>query len=97
MQRKLVFLNKILRNLSGGSVSPVRFQLQTDFQESSSRTSRYYSRKAPQVVDTVLDAIAPGQSTQLMQQLVERYTKGNAEVNLSEKTVISTDKVVRRS
>lgn len=72
-----------------GSVSPVRSQLQSDFQEISSRTSRYYNRKALQAVDAVLDAIAPGQSTQLIQQLVERYAKQNTNVDVPENTLLS--------
>ena len=89
VQHKLVFLNNFLRNASEGSVSPVRSQLQSDFQEISSRTSRYYNRKALQAVDAVLDAIAPGQSTQLIQQLVERYAKQNTNVDVPENTLLS--------
>ena len=40
----------------------------------SSSTSRYYRRKAVQAVETVLEAIAPVQSTWLFQRVVENYS-----------------------
>ena len=44
----------------------------------SSSTQRYYRKKAEQTVDTVLDAIAPGNSSWLLQQVFTKYQSGRA-------------------
>ena len=42
----------------------------------SSSTRRYYGKKAEQVVDSVLEAIAPGNSSWLLQQVIARNQSG---------------------
>ena len=43
----------------------------------SSSTRRYYGKKAEQVVDSVLEAIAPGNSSWLLQQVIARNQSGH--------------------
>ena len=50
----------------------------------SSSTQRYYRKKAEQAVDTVLDAIAPGNSSWLLQQVFTKYQSGRAVAAASE-------------
>ena len=42
----------------------------------SSSTRHYYGKKAEQVVDSVLEAIAPGNSSWLLQQVIARNQSG---------------------
>jgi len=77
VQHHLHSLNNLLRKCTYGNVSPIRSQLNADVDTISSTTSRYYKRKAVQAVETVLDAIAPGQSTWLFQQVTENYGKAS--------------------
>ena len=74
VQHRLHFLNNFLRNSADGRVSPIRSQLCTDVLNLSSSSSRYYKRKAVQAVETVLEAIAPQQSTWFFNRFVERYS-----------------------
>ena len=76
VQHRLHFLNNFLRNSADGRVSPIRSQLCTDVLNLSSSSSRYCKRKAVQAVETVLEAIAPQQSTWLFNRVVERYSSG---------------------
>ena len=76
VQHRLHFLNNFLRNSADGRVSPIRSQLCTDVLNLSSSSSRYYKRKAVQAVETVLEAIAPQQSTCLFNRVAERYSSG---------------------
>ena len=76
VQHRLHFLNNFLRNSADGRVSPIRSQLCTDVLNLSSSSSRYYKRKAVQAVETVLEAIAPQQSTCLFNRVAERYSRG---------------------
>lgn len=70
VQHRLHYLNNFFRNSSDGRVSPVRSQLCTDVFNLSPSSSRYYKRKAVQAVETVLEAIAPEQSTWLFHRVV---------------------------
>ena len=76
VQHRLHYLNNFLRNSADGRVSPVRSQLCTDVLNLSPSSSRYYKRKAMQAVETVLEAIAPEQSTWLFHRMVEKYSRG---------------------
>uniref|UniRef100_A0A8W8NXV6 Uncharacterized protein n=1 Tax=Magallana gigas TaxID=29159 RepID=A0A8W8NXV6_MAGGI len=58
-------LNNTLMSLSGGQVSPIKFQLKTPLREVQSSTRRYLKRKAKEVVHTVLNHLAPGQSSDI--------------------------------
>ena len=88
MREQLYFLNTFLRRVEG-NVSPVRSQLGSDVSEISSRTSRYYKRKAVQAVETVLDVIAPGNSKWLFEQVIDGYCSVAAE-SLPEKELLAT-------
>ena len=66
IQMKLHSLNNFLRQAGDGRVSPIRSQLSTDVNNISSPTARYYRRKGVQAVESVLDAIAPGQKRWLL-------------------------------
>ena len=76
VQHRLQYLNNFLQNSANGGVSPVRSQLCTDVSNLSPSSSRYYKRKAVQAVETVLEAIAPEQSTWLFCRVVEKYSRG---------------------
>jgi hypothetical protein len=43
----------------------------------SSSTQRYYRKKAEEAVDTVLDAIAPGNSSWLLKQVFTKHNTNN--------------------
>ena len=89
VQLKLHALNNFLRH-ADGSLSPVRSQLSTNADNVSSSTARYYKRKGAQVLETVFEAIAPGQSKWLTQQVIEKYCHStNPEVNTPEQTLLS--------
>lgn len=72
VEHKLQSLNNFLRRTSERSVSPVRSQCKSDVLTISASTQRYYRRKAEQVVDVILDAIAPGNSAWLFEQVHRR-------------------------
>jgi len=55
----------------------------------SASTQRYYRRKAEQVVDVVLDAIAPGNSMWLFEQVRGRYEIIQGVSNAGEGTLVS--------
>ena len=88
---KLHSFNNFLRQAGDGRVSPIRSQLSTDVNNISSLTAHYYRRKGVQAVESVLDAIAPGQNRWLLQQEVEAcsHTTTGPDVNISEKTLLS--------
>ena len=89
VQLKLHALNNFLRH-ADGSLSPVRSQLSTNADNVSSSTARYYKRKGAQVLETVFEAIAPGQSKWLKQQVIEKYCHStNPELNTPEQTLLS--------
>ena len=68
----------------------MRSQLSTNADNVSSSPARYYKREAAQVLETVFEAIAPGQSKWLTQQVIEKYCHStNSEVNTPEQTLLS--------
>ena len=89
VQMKLHSLNNFLR-LADGRVSPIRSQLNANVESISSSTARYYRRKGMQSLETALDAIAPGQSKWLLQQVMQQYShSADSDVNAPEKTLLS--------
>ena len=88
VKEQMISLNNFLRTVDG-RISPIRSQLGTDVEQISSRTSRYYRHKAVQAVETVLEAIAPGNSKWLFQQVIEGYSSLAAE-NLPEQGLLAT-------
>ena len=78
VEHKLQYLNSYLLKSTDGRISPVRSQWKSDVMTISSSTQRYYQKKAEQTVDTVLDAIAPGNSSWLLQQVFTKYQSGRA-------------------
>ena len=55
-----------------GRVSPVRSQCQCGVFTISSRTQCNYRKKAEQAIEGVLESIAPGNSSWLYQQVMQR-------------------------
>ena len=84
-------LNNFLRQAGDGRVSPIRSLLCIDVNNIPSPTAHYYRRKGVQAVQSVLDAIAPGQKRWLLQQVMEAWshTTTYLNVNVSERTVLS--------
>ena len=68
---KLHSLNNFLRQAGDARVSPTRSQLSADVNNISLPTAHYYRFKGVQAVESVLDAIAPGQKRRLLQQVME--------------------------
>ena len=58
--RELEVLNQHIERLSGGRISPVRFQLTQPIQDVARSTRSYIRRKSKEVVGTTLECIAPG-------------------------------------
>jgi len=87
VQFKLHSLNSFLRQSSSGRLSPIRSQLRSDIADISSTTNRYYRRKAVQAVESVLDAIAPGNSTWLFNQVSQTFSQ--TDVDTSDNTLLS--------
>ncbi|XP_076089047.1 uncharacterized protein LOC143059437 [Mytilus galloprovincialis] len=71
-------LNEPLQNLSSGNMSPIKYILQQPLECVQNSTKRYVRRKASEAVCTVLDHIAPGQSSKLLDLLVEDICNNNA-------------------
>ena len=89
VQLQLHALNNFLRD-ADGRLSSVRSQLSTNTDNVSSSTARHYRRKGAQVLETVFETIAPGQSKWLTQQVIEKYCHStNSEVNTPEQTLLS--------
>ena len=72
-----------------GRVSPVRSQCQCDVLTMSSRTQRYYRKKAEQAIEDVLESIAPGNASWLYQQVVQRRIRLQAVEGIVEDTLVS--------
>ena len=89
VEHKLQSLNNFLRRTSDRSVSPVRSQCKSDVLTISASTKRYYRRKAEQVVDVALDAIAPGNSIWLLEQVRSRHENIQAVSSARESTLVS--------
>ncbi|XP_062590554.1 uncharacterized protein LOC134252133 [Saccostrea cucullata] len=81
METTLQNANEVLRMVTGGKASPLRAQLRTDISSAGESTIRYYKRKAEESVDSVLNLIAPGQSSNL-KQLITESTKEPSEDDL---------------
>ncbi|CAH3107506.1 unnamed protein product, partial [Porites lobata] len=64
--RGLEVLNQHIERLSGGRISPVRFQLTQPIQDVARSTRSYIRRKSKELVGTTLECIAPGQSNELL-------------------------------
>ena len=89
VEHKLQSLNNFVRRTSDRSVSPVRSQCKSDVLTISASTQRYYRRKAEQVVDVVLDAIAPSNSMWLFEQVHSRHEYIQAVSSAGEGTLVS--------
>ena len=72
-----------------GRVSPVRSQCQSDVLIMSSRTQRYYRKKAEQAIESVLESIAPGNASWLYQQVVQRRNRLQVAEGIVEDTLVS--------
>lgn len=71
-----------------GRVSPVRSQCQSDVLTMSSRTQRYYRKKAEQAIEGVLESIAPGNVSWLYQQVIQRRTRLQTAEGIVEATLV---------
>ena len=89
VEHKLQSVNNFLRRTSDRSVSPVRSQCTSDVLTISASTQRYYRRKAEQVLDVALDAIAPGNSTWLFEQVRSKREIIQGVSNAGEGTLVS--------
>ena len=74
---------------SDRSVSPVRSQCKSDLLTISASSRQYYRRKAEQVVDVVLDAIAPGNSTWLFKEVRSKHNIIQGVSNVGEGMLVS--------
>ena len=72
-----------------GRASPVRSQCQSDVLTRSSRTKRYYQKKAGQAIEAVLESIAPGNVSWLNQQVMQRRTRLQAAEGIVEDTLVA--------
>ncbi|CAH3150382.1 unnamed protein product [Pocillopora meandrina] len=72
VKHQLRYLNSYLMKSTDGRISPVRSQCKSDVMPISSSSQRYCRKKASQTVDTVLNAIAPGNSSWLLQKTFEK-------------------------
>ena len=70
-------------------VCPVRSQCQSDVLTMSSRTQRYYRKKAEQATEGVLESIAPGNASWLYQQVLQRRTRLKAAEGIVEDTLVA--------
>ena len=69
VEHQLRYLNSYLMESTDGRISPVRSQCKSDVMTISSSSQRYYRKKASQAVNTVLNAIALGNLSWLLQKL----------------------------
>ena len=88
VKHQLRYLNSYLMKSTDGRISPVRSQCKSDVMTISSSSQRYYRKKASQAVDTVLNAIAPGNSSWLLQKTFEKYHSGQAVSVTSEEDIL---------
>ncbi|XP_073238611.1 uncharacterized protein [Porites lutea] len=87
IQHRLYYLNNFLRMATEGRVSPVRSQCQCDVLTMSSRTQRYYRKKAEQAIEGVLESIAPGNASWLYHQVMQRRIRLQAAEGIVEDTL----------
>ena len=66
----------------------MRSQCQSDVLTMSSRTQRYYRKKAEQAIKGVLESIAPGNVSWLYQQVIQRRTRLQAAEGIVEATLV---------
>ena len=78
VEHRLQHLNSYLLKSTNGRISPVRSQCKSDVMTISSSTLRYYRKKAEEAVDTVLDAIAPGNSSWLLKKVFTKHQTGHS-------------------
>ena len=74
---------------AGGRVSSVRSQCQCDVLTMSSRTQRYYRKKAEQAIEGVLESIAPGNGSWLYHQVMQRRIHLQASEGIVEDTLVA--------
>ena len=72
-----------------GRVSPVRSQCQSDILTMSSRTQRYYQKRAEQAIEGVLESIAPENASWLYQQVMQWRTRFKAAKGIVEATLVA--------
>ena len=89
IEHRLYYLSNFLRMATEGRVSPVRSQCQSDVLTMSSRTQRYYRKKAGQAIEAVLESIAPGNASWLNQQVTQRRTRLQAAKGIVEDTLVA--------
>lgn len=77
-------INSALKTISGGKVSPLKFQLRTDYEMLTDTTQRAIKRKAISAVHGVLHSIAPGQESKLLKLI-------QMETNVEEDRTSSSD------
>ena len=88
VRHQLWYLNSYLMKSTDGRIGPVRSQCKSDVMTISSSSQRYCRRKASQAVDTVLNAISPGNSWWLLQKTFEKYHIGRAVSVTSEEDIL---------
>jgi len=71
-----------------GRVSPVRSQCQADALSMSFRTQLYYRKKAEQGIKSVLESIAPSNTSWLYMEVMQRRTRLQAAVGIVEDTLL---------
>ena len=72
--RGLQALSSCIGSLSDGRISPERFQLNQPISEVAKSTSSYNKLKSKEVVETALECIAPGQSSELLTRITQPST-----------------------
>ncbi|XP_065934375.1 uncharacterized protein [Magallana gigas] len=70
-------LNSIVHTISNGKLSPLKYQLQKPLQDITSQSRNYIQKKASQMVHSILELVAPGQSEDLLKLMVEPVTNTN--------------------
>ena len=75
VNRGLQALNRCIGSLSGGRISPVRFQTKpANLRSRKKHELLYIKRKSKEVVETALEFIAPGQSSELLTRITTPST-----------------------
>ena len=67
----------------------MRSQCQSDVLTMSSRTQRYYRKKAEQATEGVLESITPGNASWRYQQVLQQRTRLNAAEGIVEDTLVA--------
>ena len=71
-------INKAVGILSHGTISPLRSQLSSPLDEVKPMTINYYKRKAEEIVDVLLEIIAPNQGSKMRKVLINDNSKQEA-------------------